>query len=63
MDWRTYAQSAGLTFATALGLELYAAMATADDWSGVGWNAVVSGATFAAVRTLLRWALDGAVKR
>lgn len=51
---KRHAVSAGITFATVAGLELYAAMAGADFWAGVDWQIVIDGATFAGARAVVK---------
>jgi outer membrane lipopolysaccharide assembly protein LptE/RlpB len=50
-------KSAAITFATACGLELYAAMQAADTWSDIGWAPLLSAITFTAVRAVIKEAL------
>jgi hypothetical protein len=55
---KPHLQSATITFATALGLELYAATADAVVWSDVGWTPLLSAATLTATRAVVRALLD-----
>ena len=54
----TLAKSSALTFATACGLELYAAMQSGASWGDIGWVPLLSAVTFTAVRTTLKALLE-----
>ena len=47
-------KSAGLTFLTALGVELYDGMQAATTWSDVSWSVLLSAGTFTAARAVLK---------
>lgn len=49
-----HAKSAAITFASVLGVEIYAVMQNADAWGDVGWAPAVSAVTFTAARSTLK---------
>lgn len=49
-----HGKSALLTFASVLGVELYAVMQNADTWNDVGWAPALAAATFTAARSVLK---------
>lgn len=46
--------SAGVTAASALGVELMVAMNSASTWTDVGWGPVLAAASFVAARATLK---------
>lgn len=51
---KRHAQSAGITFASALGVELLLAMNQAEDWADLGWLPLLSASSFVAARAVLK---------
>lgn len=49
-----HAKSAALTFASAVGLEVYAGLQNAANWGDVAWGALLSAATFTAARAAMK---------